>query len=70
MAIIALDATYCENGVKDEFFNMATLLLLDDLKVALLLAWAVDIQEKLVFILLNVEVRLMRRLFILGILSK
>eukprot|EP00434_Breviolum_minutum_P004149 symbB.v1.2.003657.t2/scaffold175.1/size369221/13 len=45
LAIIALDATYCENGVKDEFFNMATLLLLDDLKVALLLAWAVDIQE-------------------------
>lgn len=66
LAIIALDATYCENGVKDEFFNMATLLLLDDLKVALLLAWAVDIQEKLVFILLNVEVRLMRRLFYFG----
>ena len=31
LAIIALDATYCENGPKDEFFNMAALLLLDDL---------------------------------------
>ena len=48
LAIIAINATYCEDGpqvAQDEFFNMAALLLLDDMKVALILTWAFDILE-------------------------
>ena len=45
LAVIALDATYCEDGPKDEFFHMVSLLLLDDRKVALILAFADEITE-------------------------
>lgn len=45
LAIIAMDATYCENGRQDEFFNMAVLLLLDDLRIALILTLAFEITE-------------------------
>ena len=45
VAIIALDATYCEGGSMDENLNLAALLLLDDGDVALTLAWAHEIQE-------------------------
>ncbi|CAE7538243.1 unnamed protein product, partial [Symbiodinium pilosum] len=44
-AIIALDATYCESGPNDEHFNLAALVMLDDRNVALIMAWAHEIQE-------------------------
>eukprot|EP00435_Cladocopium_sp_Y103_P036204 s614_g9.t1 len=45
LAVIAMDATYCEDGTVDEFFNMAALVLLNNLKIALILTWAFEITE-------------------------
>ncbi|CAK9010345.1 unnamed protein product [Durusdinium trenchii] len=45
LAVIALDATYGYSRRQDEFFNLAALLLLEDRKVALILAWADEISE-------------------------
>ena len=38
-----------ENGTRDEFFNMAVLVLLDDLRIALILTWAFEITENEAF---------------------
>lgn len=45
LAVIAMDATYCEPGPIDEFLNVAALILLDDLKIALILMWSFEIPE-------------------------
>eukprot|EP00435_Cladocopium_sp_Y103_P038392 s614_g10.t1 len=45
LAVIAMDAVYCEASYSDEFLNVAALVLLDDLKIALILTWAFDIPE-------------------------
>ena len=45
VARIALDATYFEQGLEDEHFNLAAVLLLDDGKLSLTIAWASDIPE-------------------------
>eukprot|EP00435_Cladocopium_sp_Y103_P054131 s614_g17.t1 len=39
LAVIAMDAVYCEPCCIDEFLNVAALVLLDDLKIALILTW-------------------------------
>ena len=45
LAVIAMDAIYCEPGPIDEFLNVAALILLDDLKIALILMWSFEIPE-------------------------
>ena len=40
-----MDAIYCEPGRIDEFLNVAALVLLDDLKIALILMWSFEIPE-------------------------